>query len=108
MAVAVGTSIGVNSVLSRALGRRDGLGARSVKANALFLALAGAAVCLAAGLFSSSPIARCLTRDEQTQSLVTSYLRIYLIGGSFSSSFKVNSGKVSAHRFGATAVYLMI
>ena len=41
MAVAVGTSIGVNSVLSRALGRHDGLGARSVKANALFLALAG-------------------------------------------------------------------
>lgn len=80
MAVAVGTSIGVNSVLSRALGRHDGRGARSVKANALFLALAGAAVCLAAGLFSSSPIARCLTRDEQTQSLVTSYLRIYLIG----------------------------
>ncbi len=44
MAVAVGTSIGVNSVLSRALGRHDGRGARSVKANALFLALAGAAV----------------------------------------------------------------
>jgi len=80
VAVAVGTSIGVNSVLSRALGRHDGRGARSVKANALFLALAGAAVCLAAGLFSSSPIARCLTRDVQTQSLVTSYLRIYLIG----------------------------
>ena len=41
MAVAVGTSIGVNSVLSRALGRHDVRGARSVKANAIFLALAG-------------------------------------------------------------------
>lgn len=80
MAMAVGTSIGVNSLLSRTLGRRDAEGVRSVKANALFWALLAAAVCLAAGALTSPFIARALVSDASIQGLVTSYLRVCLMG----------------------------
>ena len=80
MAVAVGTSIGVNSSLSRMLGSRDVQGVRNVKANALFLALTGAFVCLMVGLLASGPIAGLLACDAQVRDLAALYLSVYLVG----------------------------
>ena len=61
IAVGTGTAVGINAVLSRALGEKDYHTANKTANNALFLALASSLVCVLFGLFLTRPYFEALT-----------------------------------------------
>lgn len=74
--VATGTGVGVNALLSRALGAKDQARANQVAENGVFLALVGYIVFLLFGLFGSRAVLRAQTQVEQIINDGTAYLTV--------------------------------
>ena len=72
--LATGTGVGVNALLSRALGAKDGDRANRVAENGVFLALVGYAVFLIFGLFAS----RAFIAAQTSQPEIIQYAEDYL------------------------------
>ncbi len=79
IAVSVGTSVGLNSVLSRKVGAGDEKGACDTATTGLFLALLSGAVFSFVGIFFSGTISRMLTDDPELQELCETYMRICVV-----------------------------
>lgn len=80
IAFAVGTAVGMNSLMSRKLGERRHDEADRAAANGIFLEFLSAMLFLVLGLTLVRPFLRIFTEDEQVLSLGTSYLRICMVG----------------------------
>ena len=74
-----GTGVGVNALLSRALGEKDYNTANKAAMNGLFLAVATYVVAMVAGLFAARPFYLGQTRDEQIVGYGVQYLSIVCI-----------------------------
>ena len=81
IAVAVGTSVGMNSLISRRLGERRFNEANSAASNGLFLELLSALLFLVIGLTLIGPFLRLFTDNNEVYSLALSYLRICTVFG---------------------------
>jgi len=79
ISVGVGTSIGVNSLLSRRLGERRKADAEAVAGNGLFLAVVIWLAFAILGFAISKPFMRLFTGDEAIAPLGTTYVRICTI-----------------------------
>lgn len=79
IAFGVGTGVGVNALLSRALGEKDQETADRAAVNGLFLAVATYLVFLVVGLFIAKPFYLSQTSDEQIVEYGVAYLRIVCI-----------------------------
>ncbi len=79
IAVSVGTSVGLNSVLSRKVGAGDEEGACNTATTGLFLALLSGAVFSFVGIFFSGTISRMLTDDPELQELCETYMGICVV-----------------------------
>lgn len=79
IAAAVGTGVGVNSLLSRRLGEGRTEEANAVASSALFLALALSVIFIAIGLFLAKPFLALFTDSSELLELSASYSRICLI-----------------------------
>ncbi|MDO4620633.1 MAG: MATE family efflux transporter [Lachnospiraceae bacterium] len=80
LAVAVGTGVGVNSLLSRSLGKRDFDKVNSVATNGLFLAVFWTVICMIIGTFGAGNFIKSFTDDPEISALGTHYLSICMIG----------------------------
>lgn len=80
LAVAVGTGVGVNAILSRRLGQRNHRAANDIATTGLFLAAVCSVVFMAAGAVATRPFIALFTDDAAVIELSCSYLRICLIG----------------------------
>ena len=78
---AVGTAVGMNSLMSRKLGERRFDEADRAAANGIFLEFVSAMLFLVLGLTLVRPFLKIFTDDEQVLSLGTSYLRICMAAG---------------------------
>ncbi len=76
IAVSVGLGTGVNSLVSRRLGRKDREGARQACGNGMLLELCGYVLFLIFGLFFARGAFSLLTADPVLQSLGSDYLEI--------------------------------
>ncbi len=81
IAVAVGTAVGMNSLISRRLGENRHEDANAAAANGLFLELVSALVFTALGFFAARPFIEAFTDDAEVARLGTEYLQICLIYG---------------------------
>ncbi|MBO4562854.1 MAG: MATE family efflux transporter [Clostridia bacterium] len=81
VAFAVGTAVGMNSLMSRRLGERRFEEANSAASNGLFLELLSALLFLVLGLTVVKPFLAIFTDDEQVLSLGVTYLRICMVAG---------------------------
>ena len=79
IAFAVGTAVGMNSLMSRRLGEKKHDEANSAASNGLFLEFVTAMVFLILGFTLVKPFLRIFTDDEQVLALGTSYLRICMV-----------------------------
>ncbi|MDR1801837.1 MAG: MATE family efflux transporter [Lachnospiraceae bacterium] len=79
IAVSVGTGVGVNSLLSRELGKKNFEGANKVGLNGLFLAVVLSLVFTILGLFIVPSFYRIFTNDAYITGLGISYLRICML-----------------------------
>lgn len=79
IAVAIGTSVGVNSLLSRRLGEKRYDAANKAAANGLILALISWAVFAILGITCSRVFFRMFTTDPELVNMGTSYTRICLV-----------------------------
>lgn len=79
IAVAIGTAIGVNALLSRLLGEKNDAEARKVAAMGLFLSLASALVFCTAGILFSRKIVSVMTDDATIANLCGQYLFICMV-----------------------------
>lgn len=79
IAAAVGTGVGVNSLLSRRLGEGRTEEANAVASSALFLAFALSVIFIAIGLFLAKPFLALFTDSSELLELSASYSRICLI-----------------------------
>ena len=79
IAFAVGTAVGMNSLMSRRLGEKRHDEANSAASNGLFLEFVTAMVFLILGFTLVKPFLRIFTDDEQVLELGTSYLRICMV-----------------------------
>lgn len=79
IAFGVGTGVGVNALLSRALGEKDFETANRAAVNGLFLAAATYVVFLIVGLFIAKPFYLSQTKDEQIVEYGVQYLSIVCI-----------------------------
>lgn len=79
IAFATGTGVGVNALLSRALGEKDKETVDKTAMNGLFLALVTYVVFLAAGLFIARPFYLGQTKDAQIVEYGVSYLSIVCV-----------------------------
>ena len=79
IALAVGTSVGVNALLSRLLGadQREAVG--KAAATGLVLALLSSLLFILAGAFAAGPIARLMSPDAEISALCETYLRICML-----------------------------
>lgn len=75
---AVGTSIGICSVISRRLGERDEERAALSAETGYIIELSFMVVFVLIGLFGTGPFVRLYTNDEQLVSMAVTYLRICL------------------------------
>jgi len=82
IALAVGTAVGVNALLGRALGAGEKQRADSISMNGLFLALVGFALCCLLGLTCAGRFLRSQTKVEEIIAMGEQYLHI-VMGGSF-------------------------
>ena len=76
IAVATGTGVGVNALISRSLGERNFEKANRLSENGVFLALCSAVVFFFFGLFGAEPFMRSQTDVEYIIEQGTAYLRI--------------------------------
>lgn len=81
VSVAVGTAVGMNSLMSRRLGEKRFDEANSAASNGLFLEFVSALVFLVLGFTVVKPFLRIFTDDEQVLSLGNSYLTICMTAG---------------------------
>ena len=79
IAVAVGTGVGINALLSRSLGEKDYKSAHKVAANGVFLALCSYIVFLVLGLTCMEGYMRWMTNDPVVIELGRQYLSICYI-----------------------------
>lgn len=79
IAFGVGTGVGVNALLSRALGEKDVKTANKAAVNGLFLAAITYLVFLVVGLFIAKPFYLSQTNDPQIVEYGVTYLRIVCI-----------------------------
>ena len=79
IALAVGTSVGINALLSRLLGagQRDEVG--KAAATGLVLALLSSLLFIVAGAVAAGSIARLMSRDAEIAALCETYLRICML-----------------------------
>ncbi|MCD7859797.1 MAG: MATE family efflux transporter [Firmicutes bacterium] len=80
LSVSVGTGVGVNSMLSRSLGKRDFDAVNKAATNGLLLAVIWAAVFMLAGALGANAFIRIFNSDETIVDLGTRYLRICMVG----------------------------
>lgn len=80
VAFAIGTAVGMNSLMSRRLGEKRHDDANSAASNGLFLEFVTAIVFMILGLTIVKPFMRIFTDDEQVLELGVSYLRICMVG----------------------------
>ena len=80
LAVAVGTGVGVNALLSRRLGQKDFDGANQVATIGLALALICSLIFVAAGIAGSRAFIHAFAENEEIALYGTQYLRICMIG----------------------------
>ena len=80
VAFAVGTAVGMNSLMSRRLGEKRIEDANSAASNGLFLELVTALVFMVLGFTIVKPFLHIFTDDAQVLELGTSYLRICMVG----------------------------
>ena len=78
-----GTGVGVSTLVSRALGRRDGEQASRVGGTAIFLSLCCWGLMVFFGLFLARPFIYSQTEIESIRSYADSYLQIVTIGSLF-------------------------
>ena len=78
-----GTGVGVSTLVSRALGRRDGEQASRVGGTAIFLGLCCWAIMAFFGLFFTKPFINSQTQLESIRGYADSYLQIVTIGSIF-------------------------
>ena len=78
-----GTGVGVGTLISRALGRRDGEEAGKVGGTALFLSVCCWALMALFGLFLARPFIRSQSGDPSIVAYAESYLQIVTIGSLF-------------------------
>lgn len=76
IALATGIGVGLNVLLSRALGASDRAAADRIAGNGILLSLAGWAVFAVAGWFGSAPFLALFTKDAAILSMGAGYLRI--------------------------------
>ena len=81
LAVAIGTAVGMNSLMSRRLGEKRFDEANSAASNGLFLEFVSALVFLVLGLTVIGPFFRIFTDDDVLYGLGISYLRICMVFG---------------------------
>ena len=79
IAFGTGTGVGVNALLSRALGQKDEKTANKAAMNGLFLTVATYLVFLIVGLFIARPFYLGQTRDEQIVEYGVAYLSIVCV-----------------------------
>ena len=79
--VAIGTAVGMNSLMSRRLGEKRFEDANSAASNGLFLELVSAIVFLILGLTVIGPFFHIFTDDPAIRELGVSYLRICMVFG---------------------------
>jgi len=80
IAIAVGTGVGVNALLSRKLGEKDFDGANRIATNGLFIALCSYVVFLVAGLLILRPFFKMQVDNAATIEYGIQYLSICIIG----------------------------
>lgn len=79
IAVGAGTSIGLNSLISRRLGEGDDEAASNAATHGIFLAVISWIVFAVGGFFFSRPIINLFKADAQVTEMAVSYLSIVLI-----------------------------
>ena len=79
IAFSVGTSVGVNALLSKTLGARNRERATKIANTSIMLALIGGAVFSLTGIFFAQKLARSFTTVESTAALCADYLSICMI-----------------------------
>lgn len=80
IAIAVGTGVGVNALLSRKLGEKDFDGANKLASNGLFVAICSYAVFLIVGLLLIRPFFEIQIDNAQTIEYGVQYLSVCIIG----------------------------
>ncbi len=80
VAFAIGTAVGMNSLMSRRLGEKRIDDANSAAANGMFLEFVTALVFLVLGLTVIRPFFRIFTDDPELLELGVTYLRICMVG----------------------------
>ena len=76
IAVATGTGVGINALLSRSLGERNFEKANKLASNGVFLAVISSMVFVLFGLFGAEPFMRSQTGVEEIIQYGTNYLRV--------------------------------
>lgn len=79
IAVAVGTNVGLNALLSRQVGAKRAKEACSTATTGLLLNLITAVIFSAVGLFLSNPIAGLMTDDPDLRELCVQYMKICVV-----------------------------
>lgn len=87
IAVSVGTSVGINACLSRAIGARQMDDARKITANGIFLAVISSGIFLILGCMVARRFVELYTTEERLVEMSTQYLSIcmFFSGGVFLS-----------------------
>lgn len=93
LAVAVGTGMGMNSLISRRLGERNFKDANSAAAHGMLLALISYAVFAIIGFFVAYPFFELFSKDTEVIEMGVSYIRIVLTL-SFGVFLAVNNEKI--------------
>ena len=83
IAVAAGTGVGVNALLSRSLGEKKFEDANTIASNGVFLALVSSAIFAVLGLIGARLFFTAQTSDEQIITYGTQYLTIVMVGSVF-------------------------
>lgn len=79
IAVSVGTSVGINSLLSKSIGEKNAVLTGNVATTGVLLALLGAAVFTLLGLFCTDGFAAMFTDDPVIRDACAEYLRICML-----------------------------